>query len=92
MAMMQLEVTFVTGDPVVVNITPKVIVDAERHFKMGMSKLFGENSSMEHMTWLAWKGMLVGGYEVKTYELWLDNVANVGAASTQEAGLPLPTP
>jgi hypothetical protein len=47
---------------------------------------------MEHMTWLAWKGMLAGGYEVKTYELWLDNVANVGAASTQEAGLPLPTP
>jgi hypothetical protein len=36
--------------------------------------------------------MLAGGYEVKTYELWLDNVANVGAASTQEAGLPLPTP
>lgn len=92
MAMMQLEITTTSGDQIKVDVTPKVIVEAERHFKMGMSKLFGTESSMEHMTWLAWKAMLVGGYEVKTYELWLDGIASVGSPSTEEAAAPLSTP
>lgn len=91
MAVMTLEVVRQGADPIQVRITPKVIVQAERQFKMGMSRLFGSDASLEHMTWCAWKGMQLSGHEVKTYDLWLDDIDDVRVADEDDA-LPLPTP
>jgi hypothetical protein len=90
MALMRLTVTPTKGDQVSVTVTPKVIVEAERHFKMGMGKLFGAESSMEHMTWVAWKAMQLSGYEVKTFDLWLDGIEQVDVGEVEAA--PLLTP
>lgn len=91
MAVMTLEVIRPGVDPVQVRITPKVIVQAERQFKMGMSRLFGADASMEHMTWCAWKGMQLSGHEVKTFDLWLDDVEEVRVTEDDDT-LPLAKP
>ena len=91
MAVMTLEVIRQGADPVTVKVTPKVIVQAERQFKMGVARLFGADASMEHMTWCAWKGMQLAGLDVKTFDLWLDDIEEVNVADEVDT-LPLTTP
>jgi hypothetical protein len=87
--MMDLAVTMTGSEPVTVKITPKVVVAAERQFKLPMAQLFNaENMSFEAMTWLAWKGMHVAGHVVKTFDLWLDELEAVEFA-TPESVAPL---
>jgi hypothetical protein len=87
--MMDLAVTMTGSEPVTVKITPKVIVAAERQFKLPMAQLFNaENMSFESMTWLAWKGMHTAGHVVKTFDLWLDDLEAVEFA-TPESVAPL---
>ncbi len=89
MAVMKLKVTMTDGDPVVVAVTPKVIVAAERHFKKSMGQLFDQASvTYEALAWSAWEAMRFSGHEVKTFDLWLDGVAEIG--SEDEGSLPLP--
>ncbi len=90
MAIMKLKVTPVDGDPVVVPITPKVIVAAERHFKKGMGQLFDQATiTYEALAYAAWQGMLQSGHEVKTFDGWLDGIAEIG--SEEEGDAPLLT-
>jgi len=84
MSMMKLRVEPVEGDPVIVPVTPKVIVAAERHFGKGMGQLFSsENVTFEALAWAAWQAMLFAGHQVKTFDLWLDGVANIGSEDEQ---------
>lgn len=67
------------GDSVIVKVTPKVVVAAERQFKLPMTKLFSaEEMSYESMAWVAWKAMHTAGHVVKTFDLWLDDLDSVG--------------
>jgi len=88
MAVMKLKVTPVDGDPVVVAITPKVIVSAERHFKKGMGQLFDQATvTYEALAYAAWQGMLQSGHDVKTFDGWLDGVAEIGSEDDSEVPL-----
>jgi hypothetical protein len=91
MAVMQLKVVPVTGDPVVVPITPKVIVSCERHFKKGMAQLFDQaNVSYEALAYAAWEGMRLAGHEVKLFDAWLDGIDEIG--TEESAPSPLSEP
>jgi hypothetical protein len=78
MALMQLKVVPAQGDPVTVSITPKVIVACERHFKKGMGQLFDQATvTYEALAWAAHQAMLQSGYEVKTFDAWLDGIDEI---------------
>jgi hypothetical protein len=82
--MMNLAVTMTGNDPVTVKVTPKVVVSAERQFKLPMAQLFsGESMSYETMAWVAWKAMHVAGHVVKTFDLWLDDLEAVEFAAVE---------
>jgi hypothetical protein len=87
--MMNLTVAMTGSEPVTVKITPKVVVSAERQFKLPMAQLFSaESMSYEVMAWVAWKGMHVAGHVVKTFDLWLDDLQAV-EFSAVESDVPL---
>jgi hypothetical protein len=87
--MMNLAVRLTGNEPVTVKITPKVIIAAERQFKLPMTQLFNADSmSYESMAWVAWKGMHTAGHVVKTFDLWLDDLEAVEFA-TVESDAPL---
>jgi len=48
-------------------LTPRVIVAFEQQFGKGLPKLIGEEQRIEHIYWLAWKSMQVGGIVVKPF-------------------------
>jgi hypothetical protein len=82
--MMNLAVTMTGNPPVTVKLTPKVVVSAERQFKLPMAQLFSaESMSYETMAWVAWKAMHVAGHVVKTFDLWLDDLEAVEFAAVE---------
>lgn len=90
MAVMKMKVSLADREPVTVNITPKVIVDAEEHFGLTMTKMFSADGvSMKQLTWLAWKALLVGGVEVKTYDGFLKDLLETPEIVSQEDEAPL---
>ena len=88
MAVMKMKVSLANREPVVVPVTPKVIVDAEENFGTSMVAMFSD-MSMKRITWLAWKSMLVNGQEVKTYEPFLADLAEMPEIISQEDEAPL---
>lgn len=58
-------------------ITPRVAIDFERHFKMGLVKALANEQKMEHMFWLGWASVKATGRVVKPFDSWLDEVLNV---------------
>lgn len=58
-------------------VSPKVQVEFERQFKVGIAKAFGEDLKMEHLYWLGWKSAHYAGAQVKPFDSWLDNVASI---------------
>jgi len=88
MTMMQLEIVPIEGDSVVVKVTPKVIVAAERHFKKGMGELFSEkNVTYEALAWCAWQSMLQAGHEVTLFDAWLDGIESIESVSEDKVPL-----
>jgi hypothetical protein len=82
--MMNLTVRLTGSEPVTVKITPKVVIAAERQFKLPMTQLFAADSmSYESMAWVAWKGMHTAGHVVKTFDLWLDDLEAVEFAAVE---------
>ena len=88
MAVMKMKVMLKDREPVTVDITPRVIVDAEEHFGTSMVAMF-QDLSMKRLTWLAWKAMLTGGYEVKTYEPFVNDLVEVPEVVSREDESPL---
>jgi hypothetical protein len=85
--MMNLAVAMTGSEPVTVKITPKVVVAAERQFKLPMAQLFSaESMSYEVMAWVAWKGMHTAGHVVKTFDLWLDDLEAVEFSAVESSG------
>lgn len=87
MALMNLKVTPTEGAPISVKVTPKVMVAAERHFQAGFTQLFDQKSvKYETLAWVAHQALMYSGYEVKTFELWLDGIDDI---TTEESAVPL---
>lgn len=88
MAVMKMKVSLKDREPVTVDITPRVIVDAEEHFGTSMVQMF-QDLSMKRLTWLAWKAMLTSGLEVKTYEPFVNELLEVPEVVSKEDEGPL---
>jgi hypothetical protein len=56
-------------------VTPKVEVDFERKFGVGIGKAFQEQKR-EHQHYLAWLAMKQAGHAVKPFDGWLETVEN----------------
>jgi len=76
-ALMRLRIEPITGDAYEVNVTPKVIVELERHFSKPMTDLFGEGASFEAIYWAAWKGTQTVGRPTKPFDEWLEDIEAV---------------
>jgi len=56
-------------------VTPKVEVEFERKFGVGIGKAFQEQKR-EHQHYLCWLAMKQSGAVVKPFDGWLDTVEN----------------
>jgi hypothetical protein len=76
--MLALRLTVVTADGSnTYGVSPKVQVEFERHFKVGIAKAFQDEQKVEHIYWLAWKAAHAGGAVVKPFDGWLDDILDV---------------
>jgi|APCry1669188910_1035180.scaffolds.fasta_scaffold116917_3 hypothetical protein len=90
-ALMRLRIEPIQGDAYEVNVTPKVIVELERHFSKPMTDILGGDSvSFEAIYWAAWKGTQIAGRPTKPFDEWLDDVETV--EPVEEARVPLENP
>ena len=89
--LMRLRIEPITGDAYEVNVTPKVIVELERHFSKPMTDILGADSvSFEAIYWAAWKGTQVSGRPAKPFDEWLNDIDS--AEFVEEARVPLENP
>ena len=86
MQLMKLEVV-TTGGRFPVNITPKVQVEFERHYGLGIAKAFSEEQKIEHIYFLAWKAMQYAGLTASQFDAWLDDVVDVEISGGEESPL-----
>jgi hypothetical protein len=86
-ALMRLRVVPQQGDAYEVNIIPKVIVEAERHFAKPMTDLFGESALFEALCWAAWKATMVSGRSVQPFDEWLNGIDSVEAGEMERVPL-----
>lgn len=56
-------------------VTPKVEVEFERKFGIGIGKAF-EQQKREHQHYLAWLAVKASGAVVKPFDGWLETVEN----------------
>ena len=56
-------------------VTPKVEVDFERKFGIGIGKAF-EQQKREHQHYLAWLAVKASGAVTKPFDGWLEEVEN----------------
>lgn len=75
MARLRVSVEFADGTERVYPVTPKVEVEFERHYGVGLGKAFQEQRK-EHIHFLAWLAQKASGEVVKVFDLWLDGIAN----------------
>ena len=86
-ALMRLRVVPAEGDAYEVNVIPKVIVEAERHFAKPMTDLFGDSASIEALCWAAWKATMVSGRPVPLFDEWLNGIDSVEAGEMERVPL-----
>lgn len=84
---LRLKVVTVDGELGEFAVTPKVQVEFERHFKIGVGKAFQQEQRVEHMYWLAWKSVHAAGHQVKPFDSWLDEIVDVQMA--EDIAVPL---
>lgn len=89
-ALMRLRVVPSNGEAYDVNVTPLVIVSAERQFGKGMQQLFGESASYEALCWAAWKASHVSGHVVKPFDEWLQDIDSIEAGEVERVPLANP--
>ena len=64
------------GDRVQVSAGPVEQVAFEHHFKVGLGRAL-QDVHIEHLYWLAWKGMQAAGHTVPLFSDWLGQVVDV---------------
>lgn len=83
-----LTVTMKDGESFEVDLSPVVVVAAERHYGKGFPKLVGDEGTLEAMFWVAWKATHFSGRVVEPFDEWLTKVAEVGNVE-QPTSVPL---
>lgn len=74
-------------ESVVVPVTPRVAVNFERQFKIGLAKAFATEQRLEHMYYLGWEAMKAAGHVVKPFEGFLDSITRVEFAEDDASPL-----
>lgn len=69
------------NETVTIPVTPRAVINFERHFKIGIAKAFGDQQKMEHLYWLGWECMRLTTSNVKPFEAWVDQCHKVSFAS-----------
>lgn len=77
MIAVKLRITMTDGPLGEFIVSPRVQVEFERQFKVGIGKAFETDLKMEHIYWLAWKSAHYAGASVKPFDSWLDGVVEV---------------
>ena len=58
-------------------VTPKALIEFERHFNIGFTKAIVEEDRTEHKYWLGWKAEHLAGKVVKPFDGWIDDIRNI---------------
>lgn len=66
-----------TGETNEYVVGPKIQVQFEREWKIGMPKAFSADQKIEHIYWLAWKATGASGAVVKPFDSWIDGLEAV---------------
>jgi hypothetical protein len=66
---------WISGNETEYPVTPKVEVEFERKFGVGIGKAF-EQQKREHQHYLAWLAVKASGVVVKPFDGWLEEVEN----------------
>lgn len=66
-----------SGDTNEYVVGPKIQVQFEREWKVGMPKAFSSDQKVEHIYWLAWKATSGSGAVVKPFDSWIDGLEAV---------------
>lgn len=75
--MLTMRLTVVTtGGTDTYPVTPKVQVEFERQYKVGIASAF-QDPKVEYMYWIAWKASHAAGKVVKPFDSWLEDVIDV---------------
>lgn len=86
---MQIAITYSDNRVETVSIAPGDLVRFERHFGMPASKLGGDNTGVEHVTFLAWASLTRNGLETRDFDTFLNDLADVSGVTDSP---PLPPP
>ncbi len=73
----KLTVTMTGEAPVVVTVTPRVILEFEREYKTGLVGAMSQDMHLEHVFWLGWKSMHRAGYVVKPFDVWCEELEDI---------------
>ena len=73
----KLTVTMTGEPPVVVAVTPRVILDFEREFKVGLVGAMSNEMRLEQMFWLGWKSMHRAGHVVRPFDAWCEDLEDI---------------
>lgn len=76
MIQLDLKVEYQDTTCVTVPVRPVTQVAFERHYKVGVAKVF-EDLHVEHIYWLAWDALRKTGAKPPEFDPWLDLVASV---------------
>lgn len=78
----QLKVVMQDGDTYVVDVSPTVMVAAERHFGKSFAKLgdIKGEGTFENIFWIAWKATHFSGRVVEPFDEWMGKLASVSDA------------
>jgi len=88
MAVIRMKVTLKDREPVTVPVPPVVLIDAEEHFATTFVRMFND-MSLGQMSWIAWKAMLAAGQEVKTFDGFKKDMADIPEVVSREDEAPL---
>jgi hypothetical protein len=75
MARLQVAIEFNDGTKKIYPVTPKVEVEFERHYGVGLGKAFTDQRK-EYLHHLGWMAQKASGEVVKVFDLWLDGIAD----------------
>ena len=88
MATIRMKVSLKDREPVTVPVPPAVLIEAEEHFATTFVKMFND-LSLGQMSWIAWKSMLSAGHEVKTFDGFKKDMADIPEVVSKEDEGPL---
>lgn len=88
MAAIKMKVSLTDREPITVKVPPLALIEAEEQFATTFVKMFSD-LSLGQLSWLAWKSMLLTGHDVKTFDLFKKDLAEIPELVSTEDEAPL---